>query len=250
KQFDKCNIKCGKFEVRVIENRGRDVSALLVGAADLVSRYDIFCYAHDKKSSYMLPESVGEVWSDKLFECNLTSREFVQNLINEFAANDYLGLTLAPLAHHADYFFLLGGKHNWVDNLKPTTALLKLLGVHNYLPKRSIPLFAPLGSMFWARTDAVRKIFDKGWQYEDFPPEPLPPDASISHAIERVWAYLAQDAGYYSLVTIPDNYFSTEFSALAHYLHEILAICADNKVSFGAPKVMASSVRDLLGGNH
>jgi rhamnosyltransferase len=248
-QFDKSNIKCSKFEVRVIENRGRDVSALLVGGADLVDKYDLFCYAHDKKSSYMLPESVGETWSDLLFECNLASKEFVHNVVDEFAANDHLGLTLAPLVHHADYFFLLGGKHNWVENFKPTTQLLKSLGVHN-LPKRSIPLFAPLGSMFWARTDAVRKIFDKGWTYEDFPPEPLPLDASISHAIERVWAYLAADAGYYSLVTIPDDYFSTEFSALAHYLHGILAVCARNNVSFGAPKIMASSIRDLLGGNH
>jgi rhamnosyltransferase len=236
-------------EVRVIENRGRDVSALLVGAADLVNKYDLICYVHDKKSSYMLPETVGETWGDELFECNLSSAEYVQNIINEFRQKPHLGLSIAPPPHHAGYFFLLNGNHNWAENYSPTVSLLKTLGAQNAPISRSLPLFAPFGSMFWFRTKAMTKIFNKTWKYTDFDAEPLGLDATISHAIERVWAYLAADLGYYSMIAIPDNYFAAEFGALAHYLHGITPILVKNRVSFGPPKVMSSSLKDLLGGH-
>ena len=31
---------------------------------------------------------------------------------------------------------------------------------------------APLGTMFWFRPRAMKLLFDRDWEYEDFPPEP------------------------------------------------------------------------------
>ena len=59
--------------------------------------------------------------------------------------------------------------------------------------------------MFWAKTDALKKLFEHGWKYEDFPEEPLPIDGTISHAIERVLGYVAQDAGYKTGVIMTDK---------------------------------------------
>jgi rhamnosyltransferase len=210
------SLQCNKFEVRVIPNRGRDVAALLVAAKDIVRDYDLFCFAHDKKSSYMLPETVGEAWSDKLFECNLASRDYVHNIIDAFAADEFLGLTFAPVPDHGMYFFLLGGKYNWRENARQTRLLQEKIGTACPLDDK-IPLIAPLGSMFWARTKAVEKLFALDWNYDDFPEEPLGLDATISHAIERVWAYTAADSGYYCAYTMPDEYFSAQMGAFLDY---------------------------------
>lgn len=49
-----------KVEVRVIENRGRDVSSVLIGVKDVIMDYDIACFVHDKKRAQLNPGSVGE----------------------------------------------------------------------------------------------------------------------------------------------------------------------------------------------
>ena len=37
--------------VRLVTNRGRDMSALLVGCRDILMKYEFLCFVHDKKSS-------------------------------------------------------------------------------------------------------------------------------------------------------------------------------------------------------
>lgn len=73
-----------KIEIIIIENRGRDVSALLVGCAPYVRDYDYVCFVHDKKTSQLKPYCVGESFSYKCFENNLGSKEYVENIISTF----------------------------------------------------------------------------------------------------------------------------------------------------------------------
>lgn len=47
--------------------------------------------------------------------------------------------------------------------------------------------------MFWARSDAVRSLLSLPLTYEDFPDEPLPPDGTIAHALERLILVLASN---------------------------------------------------------
>ena len=53
------NHKFNALEVLLIENRGRDVSALLVGSKKFVMDYDLVCFAHDKKVAQIETGSVG-----------------------------------------------------------------------------------------------------------------------------------------------------------------------------------------------
>lgn len=46
-------------KVILIENRGRDVSALLVGTKDFIMDYDYVCFVHDKKVTQLSPQTVG-----------------------------------------------------------------------------------------------------------------------------------------------------------------------------------------------
>ena len=42
--------------------------------------------------------------------------------------------------------------------------------------------------------------------YEDFPDEPMPVDGTISHAIERILPFVAQDAGFKTLIVMNASY--------------------------------------------
>ena len=75
-------LKCRKLEVRVIQNRGRDVSSLLVGVKDVIMQYDIVCFAHDKKTAQVKPGTVGASFAYKCFENTLSNRAYVANIIN------------------------------------------------------------------------------------------------------------------------------------------------------------------------
>ena len=95
--------------------------------------------------------------------------------------------------------------NGWGPNFDNTKALLKTLGLDVPISGEKAPL-APFGSVFWFRVKALAPLFDHGWQHGDFPPEPLPQDGTISHAIERVYPFVAQGAGYYPAVVMSSDF--------------------------------------------
>ena len=62
------DLKCGKLQVNLVENRGRDVGALLIGNRDIVGDYDYICCAHDKKVTHIPTLLVGQSFAYKCFE--------------------------------------------------------------------------------------------------------------------------------------------------------------------------------------
>jgi lipopolysaccharide biosynthesis protein len=44
----------------------------------------------------------------------------------------------------------------------------------------------PVGTMFWARTSALEPLIGLHLQWDDYPPEPLPYDGTLLHAVERL----------------------------------------------------------------
>ncbi len=60
-------LQCNKLTVNVIDNRGRDISALLVATKSFIMEYDYVCFVHTKKSSHM-SAITGASWRYKCFE--------------------------------------------------------------------------------------------------------------------------------------------------------------------------------------
>lgn len=209
--------------VRRIVNRGRDVSALLVGAADLVMDYDLACFIHDKKVAQVQPGTVGEGFAIKCFENVAPTPQFVSNVLALFEREPRLGLLSPTPPNHGDYFPI--SSYAWGPNLANTKSLLKELGAEVRIHEEK-GLIAPLGSTFWFRPAAMRALFDKGWSYEDFPPEPLDGDGTISHAIERSYAYVAQSTGYFSAWLFSDRFARIELTNLAFYTRELTRVLA------------------------
>ena len=76
--------------------------------------------------------------------------------------------------------------------------LWKMLGIK--VPFDEEGISAPFGSVFWIKKEAARTILSHHWIYEEMPAEPLGPDGTLLHGIERIWAYAAQNDGFYPLV--------------------------------------------------
>ena len=80
---------------------------------------------------------------------------------------------------------------------------------------------APLGTMFWFRPQALKRLFDYGWKYEDFPEEPNGTDGTILHAIERGYGLVTQYEGYYPAWLMTDKFASIEITNLYFMMREI-----------------------------
>lgn len=201
--------------VIVIENRGRDVSSLLVASADFVFNYDLVCFAHDKKTAQVHPASVGRSWATKINENMFATKEFVANVIDMFIKESRLGIAFPSYPNHSGYATAIGS--GWTGNYWNTEKLLKEFGINVKIHEHTLCV-APLGTCFWFRPQALAKLFagqkGRGWTYNDFPCEPNRTDQTILHAIERSYAYFAQDAGYYPVFLYNDKYAQVEFTNL------------------------------------
>lgn len=211
--------------VQLVKNRGRDVAALLVGARDLVLGYELVCFIHDKKVTQIRPGTVGEGFALKCYENVLPTADFVSNVIATFEREPRLGLLTPAPPNHADYFPIYS--YAWGPNLERTQKLLKDVGAQVPVSGEK-EVVAPLGSTFWFRPAAVRRLFELGWDWEDFPPEPLGEDGTISHAIERSYSYVAQDAGYFSGWLFADRFARIELTNLSFYTRELTTAMASH----------------------
>jgi lipopolysaccharide biosynthesis protein len=59
----------------------------------------------------------------------------------------------------------------------------------------------PVGTMFWARVESLRPMIEHGFDWSDYPAEPLPYDGSLLHALERLFPLSAEAHGFRTAVT-------------------------------------------------
>lgn len=185
----------GNSNVRYItkENRGRDVSALLVSFREIAGKYKYICFTHDKKSKHNHLEEDVSNWATNLWENVVASEKYVSNILQVFEENEEIGMLVPPEPLGQNFAAWYGDA--WGPNFGSTERLCKELNVVDCdLRRDKYPI--TLGTVFWVRVKSLKKILQKEWKYDDFPEEPMPVDGTISHAIERIWGYVAQDAGY------------------------------------------------------
>lgn len=178
-------------EVRVVPNRGRDVSAHLIGLRDVVltGGYDYICRLHSKVSPQD-PFAMARHFKEHLYENLLGSSGYVARLLAHFEANPTLGMVMPPVIHQG--YPTLG--HAWFTNRPGAVEWAKKLGISVQFDDDT-PL-AAYGSMYWYRPAALRKLFEFPFTWEDFPEEPHYGDGRLPHILERLIAYTAFGSGY------------------------------------------------------
>lgn len=231
------------LEIRVLPNIGRDVSALLVSFRDVVFNYDYICVTHDKKTAHLKPECIGEGFAYMGYENILASESYIKAVIEAFEEDPFLGLLYAPDPNHAAFASHIGLE--WGNNFERTLALAQELGLKVPI-NREHPPMAPYGSSFWCRTEALKPLFRKHWQYSDFPDEPLKEtDGTVLQAIERIYPYTAQEMGLYSALLMTTDYAAVEIDNLQFYTMQYTHACYDNGIS-GYYIAMRSQLNERL----
>jgi glycosyltransferase involved in cell wall biosynthesis len=180
----------GEVLIRVVPNRGRDLGPLLTTfAEEVASQYDIIGHLHGKRSLMIADARLGETWREFLWQHLLGDRHpMMDTIVDRFAADETLGLVFAADPHLSD----------WDANLAMATDLADRMGIEGPLP----PFFDfPVGTMFWARSAALRPLLELGLGWADYPHEPVPIDGTILHALERLLPFVARRAGYGFAVT-------------------------------------------------
>lgn len=200
-------------EIRIIPNKGRDISSLLVGVKDIIHNYEVVCFAHDKKAGQISPKSVGVSFAYKCYENVLANEKYIFNILNTFATHPRLGMLVPPEPNHGIYFQVIGGE--WGNNYEMTKNLKEELKVKVPMDISKSPI-APFGTMFWFRPEALKSLYAKDWDYIDFPDEPNAEDGTILHAIERIYPFIVQSEGFYPAIVMNNEYAAIEYGNL-HY---------------------------------
>jgi GT2 family glycosyltransferase len=177
----------GTVEVRVVPNRGRDIAPKFVAFSDVYDRYDYVVYLHGKRSKHAKYANVLSPWRHFLLENLLGTPEVVASVLHAFGQNPKLGIIASqhfePIRHWA----------NWGGNFPNAEKLARRMGFS--LNERD-PLDFPSGSMFWARTAALKPLLDLRLKTDDFDAESNQTDATLAHAIERIFLHTCEHAGF------------------------------------------------------
>lgn len=198
------------------ENRGRDISGLLVACRKEVLKYKYVCFLHDKMWKDKIKKRDTELFIKCLWENMVGSEIYISNLIKIMDKNDNIGILFPPEFMGDEFPFLY--QNTWYKDFELMQELAAKISLNCNLDKNKKPI--SVGTAFWAKVDALKKLFHIEWKYEDFNEEPLKDDATISHAIERCFGYVAQDAGYDAGIVMTDQYAGKQFD----YFQDILTI--------------------------
>ncbi len=170
-------------EIAVFENRGRDILPFLHVANRLLDQgVEVVLKLHTKRSTH---RQDGDIWRHDLLD-KLLVPERARLIIDAFRTAPALGLVgaeghLQPLSYY------------WGANYDNVEYLATCIGIA--APRVDTDRFIA-GSMFWARTEALRPLLDAHLDVAEFEAEHSQIDGTFAHAIERVIALTGQAAGF------------------------------------------------------
>lgn len=187
-QLSKC--RHGLLTIRVVPNRGRDIGPFVTEFGAELAQYDLVGHFHTKKSVHVdVGSDLVRNWVNHVMETMLGGvYPAAQTIVSAFSDDPLLGIVFADDPH------MIG----WDKNMPFAKPLAEALGLRS-LPDQFFSF--PVGTMFWARSAALAPLFALGLDWDDYPPEPLPIDGSMLHALERLLPSIVEDAGYGRRVT-------------------------------------------------
>jgi len=174
----------GKGRITLVPNRGRDIAPLLVTHRHVHDDYEFVLHIHSKASRHV---PALEHWRGYIFETLLGSPEIVESIFELFARLPQLGF-LAP-----QHWEPMAKQVGWAGNFESASAIARTAGF-TLSPDKAWDF--PSGSMFWARTAALKPLLGLDLEFSSFPTEAGQTDATPAHAIERLFFAAGEAAGY------------------------------------------------------
>jgi lipopolysaccharide biosynthesis protein len=199
--------------VVVAQNRGRDMSSLFISFREVIlsGKYKVALRLHSKRTP-QVSRQVGESFKKHLFDNLIKSRGYVSNILNRLEAEPDIGMIIPPVIHIG--FGTLG--HSWFSNRESLLKITKQMGIK--LPFDHHTPVAPYGTMYWFRTDALRRMFEWEWNWEDYNAEPNHTDGGLAHVQERLIGYCVQDRNYRILSVMTPELAARNYAKLEYKL--------------------------------
>ncbi len=163
------------LDVRIVPNIGRDIAPLFVEFGSTLAEYDIVCHIQTKRSLYNGGATDG--WREYIIDALFPSPERIAFLLRALARDRY-GIVYPQSFYNLPYL-----AHTWLANAEIARAWATRFGI-DAIPDGYFDF--PAGSMFWARSDAIRPLLEAGMRWSDFPPEQGQTDGTLAHCIERM----------------------------------------------------------------
>lgn len=184
------------LDVRCFPNRGRDLAPFVAGFGEALLTHEYLAHIHGKRS----PHSVYKTdWRRQLLANLMGHEHTVRGIFRCLQADTALGMVF-PIYHHS-----LEGAISWGLNDEVAQGLGERLGLR--ISAERMMLF-PAGSMFWARSAALRQLLGAGLTFDDFPAESGQVDATPAHALERLFGEIVYAGGYHVLQTRSERHYT------------------------------------------
>lgn len=173
----------GVVDIRIFPNRGRDIAPKLLAFSSQYNDYDLLLFLHSKRT---VSSEYGDVWREQLYGGLCGCEATTASILAMFERDPSLGLVYPQVYEPIRRFM------RWSGMESPAKRLAKGLGL-SLNPAGKLEF--PVGSMFWARPEAMKPLLDLGLRLEDFPKEAGQTHGTIAHAIERLFTLACESAG-------------------------------------------------------
>lgn len=232
--------KIRNYEIDIVLSKGREWSAFLIGVKEKLLKYDYIGFIHDKKSSQLFYSTVGESFNDFLWNNMIDNEAYIESIFEQFDSDDNLGILSPEIVYHGEYWCHYSDF--WTICFDGTRELAKRIGIDD--TKINHDPIITIGSCFWARKNALKKLLEYNFVYNDFQEEPIPIDGALNHFLERIIAYVARDAGYYTGSIINQEYAQLYLINYEYMLRKILIKETENGTNVTTFNSMLESLEE------
>lgn len=172
--------------VAIVPNRGRDIAPMFCTFGAELQAYEYVAHIHTKKSLYNDGRTTG--WREYLLDGLLGSPDQVRRVFSLLTGSGNFGVV-----YPQTYFNVPYQAHTWLANRVEGEALARRTGV-SQVPVGYFDF--PVGSMFWAKTEALQPLFKLGLTLNDFPVEYGQTDGTLAHSLERLLGVVPRGMGW------------------------------------------------------
>ena len=146
--------------------------------------FRLFQHFHTKKTIHQF---YGDMWRNHIYSNILGSSNNVSRLLTLFDDAE-IGIVMPTC------FPLVRAGLNLGINTNTVNSLLNKLNLPNV--DKNTKITFPAGTMFWARTQSIKEIFELKLDADDFPDEQGQLDGTIAHSVERLLGIIPKLKGY------------------------------------------------------
>lgn len=173
----------GELVVEKVPNKGRDIAPMICTFGARLRTYDFIAHIHTKKSLYNNGATNG--WREYLLSSLFGSGTRLRRIFS--LLNDGAGMVYPQTFHRVPY-----AGCTWLANRGAGQGWCTRLGLGD-VPRGYFDF--PVGSMFWARMDALSPLFDAGITLDDFDDEAGQNDGTFAHVLERLLGVVVRNSG-------------------------------------------------------